>query len=137
MVLKVAPGPPPAGEGPLWSADEGALYWVDIHRPAVHRLHVATGAHAAAGLPAWVGCLGLRSPPARTSKRKVGEGELVAALDGGLALLRLPTEGKASGSFAVHPRRTPGRTCLALMQHISRIGGVLEHRLSGHVYMEW
>ena len=25
------------GEGPLWSAREGALYWVDIKAPALHR----------------------------------------------------------------------------------------------------
>jgi sugar lactone lactonase YvrE len=26
------------GESPTWSADEGALYWVDIKEPALHRL---------------------------------------------------------------------------------------------------
>uniref|UniRef100_A0A7S1T206 Damage-control phosphatase ARMT1-like metal-binding domain-containing protein n=1 Tax=Tetraselmis chuii TaxID=63592 RepID=A0A7S1T206_9CHLO len=90
------------GEGPLWSPDEGALYWVDIHRPAVHRLVPATGAHTAASLPGWVGCLALRrllpSPAATTdsattNKRKTPEGgqQLVAAVDGGLVLLTLPS----------------------------------------------
>ncbi|MGI9332415.1 MAG: SMP-30/gluconolactonase/LRE family protein [Gammaproteobacteria bacterium] len=28
------------GEGPMWSARENAVYWVDIKRPALHRLHL-------------------------------------------------------------------------------------------------
>jgi len=35
------------GEGPLWVADEGALYWVDIDGLAVHRLIVGSNAHTA------------------------------------------------------------------------------------------
>lgn len=33
------------GEGPVWHADEAALYWVDIIGPALHRLDPASGAH--------------------------------------------------------------------------------------------
>lgn len=35
------------GEGPLWSPEEQALYWVDIPAPhsALHRYHPASGAH--------------------------------------------------------------------------------------------
>ena len=32
------------GECPVWSLPEQALYWVDIHAPALHRLDPATGA---------------------------------------------------------------------------------------------
>ena len=32
------------GEGPLWSADENAVYWVDIVQKNVHRLSLADGA---------------------------------------------------------------------------------------------
>src|SRR3546814_9878053 len=31
------------GEGPLWSPGEGALYWVDIKAPALHRYRPADG----------------------------------------------------------------------------------------------
>jgi sugar lactone lactonase YvrE len=34
------------GEGPVWHADEQALYWVDIERHLVHRYHPASGADA-------------------------------------------------------------------------------------------
>jgi sugar lactone lactonase YvrE len=33
------------GEGPLWHAAEGALYWVDIEGQAYHRYVLATGEH--------------------------------------------------------------------------------------------
>src|SRR5205085_11320368 len=31
------------GEGPVWSARDNALYWVDILAPAIHSLHPADG----------------------------------------------------------------------------------------------
>lgn len=31
------------GESPVWSETEQALYWVDLRRPALHRLQVRTG----------------------------------------------------------------------------------------------
>lgn len=31
------------GESPIWSADEQALYWVDIRNPMIHRLHPDSG----------------------------------------------------------------------------------------------
>ena len=33
------------GEGPLWSVNEQALYWVDIQGHTIHRLQPETGAH--------------------------------------------------------------------------------------------
>jgi sugar lactone lactonase YvrE len=48
------------GESPVWSAREGALYWVDILAPAIHRWHPPTGAHREWRMPAAVGSIGLR-----------------------------------------------------------------------------
>ena len=43
------------GEGPVWSATEQALWFVDIKAPAVHRYHPATGARQSWPAPARVG----------------------------------------------------------------------------------
>jgi sugar lactone lactonase YvrE/DNA-binding IclR family transcriptional regulator len=42
------------GEGPVWSARDNALYWVDILAPAIHRLDPRTGATATTRLGAMV-----------------------------------------------------------------------------------
>ncbi|GGK18383.1 SMP-30/gluconolactonase/LRE family protein [Salinarimonas ramus] len=47
------------GESPLWDAQEEALYFVDIKGRAIHRFHPASGAHAVAGVPEDIGCIGL------------------------------------------------------------------------------
>lgn len=49
------------GEGPVWSVDEQALYWVDIESNCFYRLYPATGKHEVftTGLP--VGVLALRA----------------------------------------------------------------------------
>lgn len=49
------------GEGPLWSVDEGALYWVDIEGNHLYRFRPAGGTLESfdTGLP--VGALGLRA----------------------------------------------------------------------------
>ena len=49
------------GEGPLWSVDEGALYWVDIEGNRLYRFRPADGTLESfdTGLP--VGALGLRA----------------------------------------------------------------------------
>lgn len=61
------------GESPLWSPDAAALYYVDIHRPAIHRFDPATGRRAAWTMPSPVGAIG-----------RAGGGRLVAALADGL-----------------------------------------------------
>lgn len=48
------------GESPVWSVGEQALWFVDIHGPAIHRHDPATGAHDVFPMHASVGCLGLR-----------------------------------------------------------------------------
>ena len=45
------------GEGPLWSAREQAVYWVDILAPAVHRLSLADGAVRSWPMPERIGWL--------------------------------------------------------------------------------
>jgi sugar lactone lactonase YvrE len=48
------------GECPVWSADEQALYWVDIHAPSMNRLDPATGEHRNWMMPGTIGSFGLR-----------------------------------------------------------------------------
>jgi sugar lactone lactonase YvrE len=45
------------GEGPIWSAAEQALYWVDIRAPAVRRWSQATDSVQSWDMPEPVGCL--------------------------------------------------------------------------------
>lgn len=45
------------GEGPLWSARENALYWVDIKAPRVNRLSLADGAVQTWSMPEQIGWL--------------------------------------------------------------------------------
>lgn len=47
------------GESPLWSAQEQALYFVDIKGHALHRFHPESGAHVVAAVPEEIGCVGL------------------------------------------------------------------------------
>lgn len=48
------------GECPLWSADEQALFFVDIKGKALHRYKPSTGDHCVAVMPEEIGCVGLR-----------------------------------------------------------------------------
>jgi sugar lactone lactonase YvrE len=47
------------GETPVWSADEQALYWVDVRRPALHRCDAAGGRVATWKMPELVGSAAL------------------------------------------------------------------------------
>lgn len=47
------------GECPLWSADAGALFFVDITGRAIHRYRPSDGAHARLPVAEDVGCIGL------------------------------------------------------------------------------
>ena len=79
------------GESPTWVADEAALYWIDVKRPALHRMGLAGGDRRSWTLPADVGAFALRDAP----------GGVVVALrtgihaldlaDGGVTLLAAPT----------------------------------------------
>src|SRR5260370_10142429 len=48
------------GECPVWSAEEQALYWIDIHAPALHRLDPETGETRTWEMPQRIGSFGLR-----------------------------------------------------------------------------
>ena len=61
------------GEGPLWSAAEQAVWFVDIKAPAIHRFHPSSGERRSWPAPARVGFLA----PTR-------DGGLIAGLKTGL-----------------------------------------------------
>lgn len=69
------------GESPVWSAEEDALYWIDINRPAIYRLNregVQTGNWP---MPSAVGAIGLH-----------GSGGLIVATEQeGISLLETTT----------------------------------------------
>lgn len=60
------------GEGPRWHAGEKALYWIDIARNELHRLHPDTGQDECRVFAAPVGCFAFRA----------GGGLLLAMKDG-------------------------------------------------------
>src|SRR5919205_4033059 len=82
------------GECPVWSAEEQALYWVDIRAPALHRLDPATGADRTWPMPSRIGSFGLRE-----------SGGAVVALEDGFSLLDLDT---GELTFVAGPERVPG-----------------------------
>ena len=68
------------GECPIWSAEEAALYWVDILGRAVHRLAPATGEHRTWPVSEDIGAIGFREG-----------GGLIAALRDGFGAIDLET----------------------------------------------
>jgi sugar lactone lactonase YvrE len=66
------------GEGPLWSATEQALYWLDIHRQRVERFHPVSGKHEVFEFDTAVTVLGFRK-----------QGGFVAGTARGLGFLQL------------------------------------------------
>ncbi|MEX2296804.1 MAG: SMP-30/gluconolactonase/LRE family protein [Dongiaceae bacterium] len=65
-----------AGESPVWSVDEQALYWIDVMAPAVHRFDPKTGENRSWKLPEQIGSIGLRK-----------KGGLVAATKSGFSFI--------------------------------------------------
>ena len=49
------------GEGPVWHEGEGALYWVDIERPAILRYDATTTKTEVFEMPERIGCIAFRS----------------------------------------------------------------------------
>lgn len=78
--VPVARGNAILGESPLWAPDEGALYWVDVLNPTVHRLDPETGARRSWPVETEIGSIGLAGP-----------GRLVAGLRTGVSILDLET----------------------------------------------
>lgn len=79
------------GEGPLWSAAERALYWLDIKNPRILRYEPETGARTEIAMPEEIGCL----VPRR-------DGGFVAGLRSGFAFVDL-----ADGVATVRPIVAP------------------------------
>lgn len=77
------------GEGPVWSVDEQALYWVDILGCRFHRFHPASGEHDTYTLDVTIGALALRAT-----------GGLVMATGKGFATFDLATR---TVTFLAHP----------------------------------
>ena len=68
------------GEGPVWDARSGTLYWVDIKRPSLHALELASRAQRQWSMPQRIGAIGLRE-----------QGGLVGAFKHGFGLIDLAT----------------------------------------------
>jgi L-arabinonolactonase len=66
------------GESPVWALEEGALYWIDIGAPALHRLDPATGATRRWDMPQAIGAFAL-----------MRGGRALVALRSGLSVLDL------------------------------------------------
>jgi len=77
------------GESPIWSGAEQALYFVDIHRPAIHRFDPASGRMSTWPMPENVGSIGFRAA-----------GGLIAALRRNFAVV-MPNDG------TVQPLQSP------------------------------
>ncbi len=80
------------GESPVWDAEEQALFWVDIRRPALRRLDEASGTVETRAMPDLVGSVAL-----------AGKGRLLVAFGGEVALFDW-----ASARFETLPDRPPG-----------------------------
>ena len=66
------------GEGPLWSARESALYWVEIKAPALHRLRPSDGDRTSWKMPERIGWV---------IERASGEGLVAGFKDSGFVFL--------------------------------------------------
>lgn len=84
------------GESPVWDERSRALWFVDVHAPAVHRVDVATGRLDAWRMPARCGSIGLCE-----------SGRVLVALRRGLRLLA-PASGKLEHFADVETDAPPG-----------------------------
>jgi sugar lactone lactonase YvrE len=89
--------PATVGESPVWRAQEGALYWVDIPAQKIVRLHLASGVRTEWLLPEKVACLAFDR-----------NGTVLAGLETGLFSVTLP--GPASAN---HPTEARARKLAA------------------------
>ncbi len=85
------------GESPLWCAEEGAWYWVDIPAGAIWRLDAASGTVRSWQTEEMVGCIALKQ-----------SGGLIAGMETGIFSLELGADGTVMheklGCPADHPR---------------------------------
>lgn len=83
------------GESPVWNEPDESLYWVDIRRPAIRRLHFASSRVDTWDMPELVGAIGFTT-----------NGALLVALADQLALF--DTETGQFERVAQLPQRIPG-----------------------------
>jgi sugar lactone lactonase YvrE len=123
-------------EGPVWSPAEGALYWVDIRKPAVHRYKPPGRTVTTWAVPDLVGSLAIRK-----------KGGVLVALKGRLAVLD-PSSGQIEPLVSIDLERPDnrcndgkcdrrGRFWVGTMDNLKRGGGTgslycfnAEHELS-------
>jgi len=73
------------GEGPVWDDRSQDLYWVDIKKPAIHRLNPSTGQQKTWHMPEPVGCISLRE-----------SGNLVAGFKSGFHFVNLDSGARST-----------------------------------------
>jgi L-arabinonolactonase len=83
------------GEGPLWSVDEQALYWLDIGRKVLHRKGPSEMRRRSWSLPEYPGCLA-----------ELATGTIAIAMGNGLQRLNL--EFGAIDLLCAAPHKPPG-----------------------------
>jgi sugar lactone lactonase YvrE len=71
--------PASVGESPVWRANEGALYWVDIPAQQIVRLHIESGERTQWVLPEKVACIAFDA-----------HGTVLAGMETGLFAVTLP-----------------------------------------------
>jgi sugar lactone lactonase YvrE len=69
------------GECPTWRENDGALYWIDVRKPCLHRLIPETGARRSWAMPEMVGSFVFRR-----------DGRILLALETGLGVLDTETD---------------------------------------------
>lgn len=74
------------GESPVWDAEAGAFFWVDIANKQVHRFHLSSGALCSWTLPEHPGCIVRRQSGDWLVACESGVYELRLAEDGGITL---------------------------------------------------
>jgi sugar lactone lactonase YvrE len=79
------------GESPVWHVDLQALYWVDIESRLVRRHVVGSARTESWELPERIGCISL-----------VEDGRVVAAMESGIALLTLESQGRVQLEWLAH-----------------------------------
>ena len=81
------------GESPVWRAMEESLYWVDIARRRIHRLHLASGRRDSWTTPEAVACIAFAA-----------DGSIVAGMESGIFGVRLGEGGAVDATRLAAPR---------------------------------
>lgn len=86
------------GEGPIWSVEEAALYWVDIVAPAIHRYQPETGAQDHWPVPEHIGSISMRAAGGLVVALKSGFG-LFNPVDGTVTMINAAEADKLDNRF--------------------------------------